>query len=147
MVARPSTAPHDGGVRIRLDPSSRVPLSAQLRDALAAGIERGRPGPGERVPPVRELALELGLAPNTVARAYRELERAGLLEGRGRRGTFVTDRLPDPAEGRLADAAEAYARRARQLRVPDEEALRAVRGALRRRPEQQEPRRDAPRPR
>jgi len=118
-------------VRIRLDPSSGVPLSAQLRDALAAGILRGRPGPGERVPPVRELAAELDLAPNTVARAYRELERAGLLEGRGRHGTFVVDRLPDPAAGRLADAAAAFARRARQLDIPPEEALRAVRRALR----------------
>lgn len=129
-MASASTAPHDGTVRITLDPSSRVPLSAQLRDALAAGIERGRPGPGERLPPVRELAAELDLAPNTVARAYRELERAGLLEGRGRRGTFVVDRLPDPAAGLLADSAAAFARRARQLGISPEEALRTVRRAL-----------------
>lgn len=118
-------------MRIALDPVSRVPLSAQLRDAIATGIEHGRPGPGERLPPVRELAVELGLAPNTVARAYRELERAGLLEGRGRRGTFVVDRLPEPAMEHLAAAATEYARRARQLGVSDPAALGAVRRALR----------------
>lgn len=132
-MAGDSNAPHDGVVRIRLDPSSPVPLSAQLHDALAAGIERGRPGPGERLPPVRALALELGLAPNTVARAYRELERAGLLVGRGRHGTFVAEHLPARPGGdeeRLAEAADVFARRARQLGVPRADALEAVRRAL-----------------
>lgn len=120
-------------MRIQLDTSSPAPLSAQLRDRLAARIRSGRLLPGDRVPPVRRLASELGLAPNTVARAYRELEVAGLLVGRGRRGTFVADRLPErprDAAGALGLAAEAYARRARQLGASPEEALRAVRGAL-----------------
>jgi DNA-binding transcriptional regulator YhcF (GntR family) len=135
MVVLPSTAPHDGGVEVRLDPSSRVPLSAQLRDAVAERIERGRLVPGERVPPVRELATELSLAANTVARAYRELEAAGLLEGRGRHGTFVTERLPRPTdvEVRLADAADAFVRRARQLGAGRSAAERAVRAAIERR--------------
>ena len=73
-------------VQIRLDPSSRAPLSAQLRDGLAARIERGRLAPGERLPPVRELAAELDLAPNTVARAYRELGGRGSSSGEGGTG-------------------------------------------------------------
>ena len=120
-------------MRFRLDPSSRVPLSAQLRDTLARRIERGRLAPGERLPTVRDLARELRLAPNTVARAYRELEAAQLIEGRGRNGTFVTERLPaspGAAEVRLAQAAEAYARRARQLGATPEDAARAARRAL-----------------
>jgi DNA-binding transcriptional regulator YhcF (GntR family) len=122
-------------VEVRFDPSSRVPLSAQLRDAVAERIERGRLSPGERMPPVRELATELSLAPNTVARAYRELEAAGLLEGRGRHGTFVTERLPRPAdaETRLAEAADAFVRRAGQLGAGRAAAERAVRAALERR--------------
>lgn len=119
---------------IRLDPSSPVPLSAQLREAIASRVIRGRLLPGHRLPPVRELAAELGLAANTVARAYRELETAGLLVGRGRHGTFVADRLParpSDAERRLAEAAEAYARRARQLGVAATDARRAVDRALR----------------
>ena len=120
-------------VQIWLDPSSRAPLSAQLRDGLATRIERGRLAPGERLPPVRELAAELDLAPNTVARAYRELEGAGLVLGRGRHGTFVTERLPErpgEADAHLDAAASAFARRARQLGVGRRDALRAVRRAL-----------------
>jgi DNA-binding transcriptional regulator YhcF (GntR family) len=132
-VAPASTAAHDGAVRITLDPASRVSLSAQLRDGLAARIERGGLGPGERLPPIRDLATDLGLASNTVARAYRELEEAGLVVARGRHGTFVTERLPerpDEAERHLRSAAEAFARRAHQLGVDRAEALRAVRRAL-----------------
>lgn len=120
-------------MRIRLDPSSPTALSAQLRDGLAGKIRAGRLLPGDRVPPVRELATELGLAPNTVARAYRELEIAGLLVGRGRHGTFVAERLPEGTTGTAADlerAAGTYARRARQLGVSPPEALSAVRRAL-----------------
>jgi len=120
-------------MQLRLDPSSRAPLSAQLRDALATRIERGRLAPGERLPPVRDLAAELSLATNTVARAYRELEAAGLVVGRGRHGTFVTERLPasaSAAEARLAEAAEAYVRRTCQLGAGREDAVRAVRRAL-----------------
>ena len=65
---------------------------------VAAGLERdivaGRLGPGERLEPVRALASQLGLAPNTVASAYRTLTERGLVIGQGRRGTFVADRFP-----------------------------------------------------
>jgi DNA-binding transcriptional regulator YhcF (GntR family) len=117
-------------VRLRLDPSSSVPLSAQLRAAVAARIESGRPGPGERLPPVRALADELGLAPNTVARAYRELEAAGYLVGRGRHGTFVADRPPGAADAALDAAARVFAERCARLGVPPARALGAVRRAL-----------------
>lgn len=120
---------------LRLDPSSRVPLSAQLREAIASRVARGRLLPGERLPPVRELAAELGLAANTVAKAYRELEAAGLLVGRGRQGTFVADRLPtrpSDAERRLAEAADAFVGRTRQLGFGRADALRAARRALER---------------
>ena len=132
-MAFPSTAPHDGVVRVALDPSSPIPLSAQLRDALAWRIDDGRLGPGERLPTVRALAAELGLAANTVARSYRELEQAGLVQGRGRRGTFVTERLPakpSDVDVRLAAAAETFVRRARQLGVTRADAARAVHRVL-----------------
>ena len=75
-------------------------------------IERGALLPGDRIPPVRTLAEQLDLAPNTVARAYRALEDDGWIVGRGRAGTFVTDRLPERPD--QADAALARSRR----RVP-----------------------------
>jgi DNA-binding transcriptional regulator YhcF (GntR family) len=120
-------------VRIVLDAGARVPLSAQLRDGLVTRIERGRLAPGERLPPIRDLATDLGLAANTVARAYRELEEAGLVVARGRHGTFVTERLPDrpgDVERDLRSAASAFSRRARQLGVDRDDAIRAVRRAL-----------------
>jgi DNA-binding transcriptional regulator YhcF (GntR family) len=105
------------------------PPYEQLRDAIRTKIERGTFVPGDRLPPVRAAALELGLAPNTVARAYRELEEEGWLAGRGRAGTFVPDTLPkgdDPAAA-LEAAARVYLRRARALGFDVDAAIRAVR--------------------
>ena len=105
------------------------PPFAQLRDGVRRQIERGALLPGDRLPTVRACAQDLGLAPNTVARAYRELEDDGWLVGRGRAGTFVADRLPaqpSDREAALADAAEVYRRRATQLGFSETEARRAL---------------------
>jgi DNA-binding transcriptional regulator YhcF (GntR family) len=98
-------------------------------------IAVGHLGPGTRIPTVRELADALGLAPGTVARAYRELDRDGLIEGRGRRGTFVVDEPPgsEPVaerRRRLAEAATTFAFAARQLGVRADAATDAVRVAF-----------------
>jgi DNA-binding transcriptional regulator YhcF (GntR family) len=93
-------------------------------------IEGGSLLPGDRIPPVRTLAGQLDLAPNTVARAYRELEDGGWIEGRGRAGTFVADRLPErlsEGEAALASAADDYLRRAAQLGVGRDAAIRELR--------------------
>jgi len=122
------------GVRITLDPSSHEPLSEQLSGAIADRIRRGSLAPGARLPTVRALAEDLGLAANTVAKAYRALEEAGLVQGRGRQGTFVAERLPQPLperERRLADAADAFARRGSQLGFGAAELRRALDRALR----------------
>jgi DNA-binding transcriptional regulator YhcF (GntR family) len=106
------------------------PPYRQLIDGVQRQIERGAILPGDRLPPVRVLADELGLAPNTVARAYRALEDDGWIEGRGRAGTFVTDRLPErpsAVDAAMAEAAHTYLRRAAQLGVDREGAIRAVR--------------------
>ena len=79
------------------------PPYRQLLESVRRMIEGGSLLPGDRIPPVRTLAGQLDLAPNTVARAYRELEDGGWIEGRGRAGTFVADRLPQrPSEGEAA---------------------------------------------
>jgi GntR family transcriptional regulator len=102
----------------------------QVRDHVAALIERGSLLPGDRLPTVRACADQLDLAPNTVARAYSELEDEGWIVGRGRAGTFVADRLPErPAapEEALARAAAAYVKRAEQLGFDRAAAARALR--------------------
>jgi GntR family transcriptional regulator len=120
---------------LRLDPRSHIPPYEQLRAQLSVMIAVGHLGPGTRVPTVRELADLLGLSPGTVARAYRELERDGLVEGRGRRGTFVVDEPPESEpvierQRRLAAAATTFAFAARQLGVTPGAAADAVRLAF-----------------
>jgi DNA-binding transcriptional regulator YhcF (GntR family) len=120
----------------RLDPGSSEPPFAQLRERITDQVATGDLRPGDKLPTVRGLALDLGIAPNTVARAYRELEEAGLLVGRGRSGTFVAGREPgEPASQQVLraghDAAADYARTARALGLDPTEALALVRQALR----------------
>jgi DNA-binding transcriptional regulator YhcF (GntR family) len=76
-------------VAITIDPVSSIPPFEQVRAQLAQQINDGALPVGAKLPTVRALAAELGLATNTVARAYRQLEVASLLETRGRAGTFV----------------------------------------------------------
>ncbi|MCB0995051.1 MAG: GntR family transcriptional regulator [Acidimicrobiales bacterium] len=122
---------------LRVDPASRIPPFEQLRGQLALLVAAGQLRPGARLPAIRDLARELDLAPGTVARAYRELEIAGIVEGRGRRGTFVTDEPPNAftvleRQRRLEEAAEAFAATARQLDIDRVAALRAASEALER---------------
>jgi DNA-binding transcriptional regulator YhcF (GntR family) len=81
-----------------VEQGSDVPPYSQLRRRVIDARARGALAPGTRLPPVRRLATWLDLAPNTVAKAYRELEAAGVIETRGRSGSFV--RAASDAEDR-----------------------------------------------
>jgi DNA-binding transcriptional regulator YhcF (GntR family) len=107
---------------LRVDGAADRPLFDQLRTQIIEAIRAGTLRPGTRLPTVRELARELGLAVNTVARAYRELETAGIVETRGRFGTFVA--RADPADTAMAAAAGVYLDVARGLGFGKAEALR-----------------------
>jgi DNA-binding transcriptional regulator YhcF (GntR family) len=107
-----------------VDPRAGRPLFDQLRTQIIGGVRDGTLEPGARLPTVRELAGHLGLAVNTVARAYRELEAAGILETRGRFGTFVA--RADPADAAMAAAAHAYAEAARSMGLGKAEAMRYI---------------------
>jgi DNA-binding transcriptional regulator YhcF (GntR family) len=76
-------------MEVLVDQESSTPPYEQIRSQLAAMIGDDRLPVGTRLPTVRQLAGEVGLAVNTVARAYRELEGTGLIETRGRHGTYV----------------------------------------------------------
>ena len=105
---------------------SSVPPYEQVRSQIAGAIESGRLRPAAQLPTVRRLAGDLGLAVNTVARAYRELEQAGLVETRGRQGTFVAG---PPSETRqlAVQAARTFLLRMRELGFGTAEALALVR--------------------
>lgn len=113
---------------VKVDPDAARPLFDQLRTQIIAGVRDGELAPGTRLPTVRELAGQINLAVNTVARAYRELEAAGILETRGRFGTFVA--RADPADVAMATAANTYVSAARALGVEKDEALRYVENAF-----------------
>jgi GntR family transcriptional regulator len=83
-----------------IDAADPTPIYAQLDRAIRAAVATGRLKAGDQLPTVRQLAVELKLNANTVARVYGELEQAGVLETRRGVGTFVTERPPEPAHGR-----------------------------------------------
>lgn len=112
-----------------IDTDSPTPPYEQVRSQVVALVRSGDLAPGTRLPTVRRLAGDLGLAANTVARAYRELERAGVVETRGRHGTFVGADI-DAAAAAAADAAAAFATRVHELGIDPSEALRLVARAL-----------------
>jgi DNA-binding transcriptional regulator YhcF (GntR family) len=116
------------GEWVRVDPDGARPLFDQLRLQIIEGVRDGRLPPGTRLPTVRDLAGQLNMAVNTVARAYRELEAAGVLETRGRFGTFVA--RVDPADAAMATAAHAFASAAKALGIGKADALRYVETAF-----------------
>ena len=110
---------------IVIDQASGVPPYEQLRTQVAARVADGRLPAGTRLDTVRALATELGLAVNTVARAYKELEADGVVDTRGRRGTFVTSPVLDARTG--ADTlAAGYAAAARRQGLTLAEATRLL---------------------
>jgi DNA-binding transcriptional regulator YhcF (GntR family) len=110
-----------------IDPGSAVPPFEQLRSQIATRVASGELPAGTRLAPVRRLAAELGLAANTVARAYRELEADGVVATHGRGGTLVSSAVLSGAdEPALAEGAESYVRSARQQGLTLAEALALV---------------------
>lgn len=92
---------------LRINTASDTPPYEQLRQQVIAQITSGELPPGTKLPAVRRLAGDLGIAPNTVARAYRELESAGYVDTAGRNGTMVAN--TSPAGGQIEDQARALA--------------------------------------
>jgi len=81
---------------LQIQPESRIPIYAQLRDQLRALVRIGQLLPGDRIPPSRELAARLGVHRTTVANAYAELESEGLIRGHVGRGTFICGQAANP---------------------------------------------------
>ncbi|TIH34289.1 GntR family transcriptional regulator [Subtercola vilae] len=113
-----------------MDARSAATASDQLRVLVLTDVRSGTLAPGAALPPVRRLAEQLGLAPNTVAKVYRELERDGVLVTRGRGGTSVAPTGDGPQRQAQVAALE-YARRVRELGLGDDAALATIAEALR----------------
>lgn len=115
----------------RVEPGRGVPIYVQLMEQIRRAVASGVLAPGEQLPSVRELALQLSINPNTVSRAYQELEHEGIIYTLRGRGTFVAapsstlthrERLR-----RLDEAVERLFVEAYQLRCTPAEVLAAVR--------------------
>jgi DNA-binding transcriptional regulator YhcF (GntR family) len=118
---------------IELDLGSTVPPYDQVRTQITAMVESGVLATGTRLPPIRQLAGDLGVSASTIARAYRELEQRGVIETKGRNGTVVSSTTPLDETGRrqrVAEAADAFARTARHAGIGLDQALAAVRHAF-----------------
>ena len=119
--------------QLYLDDASPVPVYAQLCEQVLAAIGRGDLRRGEQLPSVRDVAAELAVNPNTVNRAWAQLERDGVVEVRRGRGTFVAGVRPGARAwggARLADIARGFVDRARALGYDPVAIVRAVRTEL-----------------
>lgn len=112
--------PVDDPLPLRLQPGSEVPPFAQIRDGIVRLAASGVLRPGDRLPTVRALAATLEVAPNTVAKAYRQLEEAGVVQTQGRRGTYVA-LDGDRARREAFETACAFVDRAARLGLEDED--------------------------
>lgn len=115
--------------QVEVSTDSPVPPYEQLRISVLRQVRDGTLTAGTKIPTVRALAAELGLAPNTVARAYRELETDGVLETRGRQGSFIAA-SGDPTRDAAGRAAHGYVETVRRLGLDDAAALDYIRTAL-----------------
>ena len=124
-----------GSTVLRVLTTDPTPPYEQLRRQLSELISSGVLGPGDRLPPLRQLAADLGLAVGTVARTYRELEAAGLVRSRRGGGTRVQESGARQSAGQVAEAlgryAESFVQQARLLGFGDEDVRAALATALR----------------
>lgn len=117
-----------GVSRIVVDPDNGVPPRRQVQDQIVGLIRVGELPVGSQLPPIRQLARDLGLSAGTVARVYHDLETAGVLRTARRLGTVVAA-APEPetvASTALADAATRYITRATALGVDRHDAIKAI---------------------
>ena len=120
-------------VQFRLDPASGVPTYLQLVQQVEHALRFGYLTVGDQLPRVREVVADLAINPNTVLKAYRELEFAGLVEARQGAGTFVKAGLGTgdrAALGRLYQELVEWLARARQAGLEDEDVFALLNTAL-----------------
>ena len=118
-----------------IDPRSGVPLYIQLVDQVKRAVALGTLSPGEQLPTVKALALDLTINPNTVAKAYRELERDGVIETAAGRGSFVrgngvAETTKAAATDVARDAFEGAVREAKSIGLSAEEIRKLASAAI-----------------
>ena len=117
-------------MKFRCETAGRLPIYRQLIEQIREGVATGKLEPGERLPSVRQLSRELVVNPNTIARAYTELEREGVIHARQGLGVFVAEVQSEltarSRKRRLAEALDRFLTEAVHLNFTAEEVLAAV---------------------
>jgi GntR family transcriptional regulator len=128
------TSANAQGFQLKLDLRSGVPVYRQIIDKVRTGIAAGTLAAGDQLPTVRQLAVDLAINPNTVLRAYRELELGGTLETHQGTGTFISNkkivRNSTERERQLSQLAGEFAARAGAAGFTVEELLECLSGLL-----------------
>src|SRR5262249_8673202 len=119
-------------ISFTLDPKSGVPIYRQIQDQIRYGIASGRLRPGEQLPTVRSLAVDLAVNPNTVIKAYTELERQGGLTTEQGSGTFVAPipavaLAPEDQQAKLRALCAEFLGQVAQYGFAPSEVLRTIR--------------------
>ena len=121
-------------MNVTIDPDAGTPPYEQIRTQVARMVGGGVLAPGARLPTIQQLANDLALAPGTVARAYKELERDGIVVSKRRKGTMISDAPPKVStreiRAELDAAAQRFALEIRQLGADHDDALGRVRRLL-----------------
>ena len=122
------------GFRFTIDLGSGVPVYRQVVDQVRGGIASGTLKPGDQLPTVRQLAVDIAINPNTVMRAYRELELGGLIETHQGTGTFIANRKMEKKsaerERQLVQMAGEFAARAGAAGFTVEDLIERLRDLL-----------------
>lgn len=120
-------------IALRIEADDPTPPYEQLRRQIAAVIATGALAAGTRLPTVRHLASDLGIAPGTVMRTYNLLEEQGFIVKRRGGGSIVAERkvVPEEARDALADLVDEYIGRARTLGATDQQIREAIERRLR----------------
>jgi GntR family transcriptional regulator len=116
----------------RLDATSGVPIYRQIQDMVHLGVASGKLRPGEQLPTVRALAVELAVTPNTVIRAYTELEREGVVTTEQGTGTFVATKArdtltPQDRRNKLSSLCGEFLAQAARYGFTPDETIKAMR--------------------
>ncbi len=117
-------------IQLTVDVTAATPVYEQLRAQIAGHIGAGSLRSGDRLPTVRGLAADLGIAVNTVGRAYSELEGAGLVKSGRRAGTVVTGRQAALIDRDVTAAAIAFATAAARHEIGEDTAIEILRHAM-----------------
>lgn len=116
-------------INFSLDNGSGVPVYRQIINQIENAVVSGRMAVGDRLPTIRSLAVSLKINPNTIAKAYNELEIRGIVQTQVGSGTYIADKKPDVADARqkrLREAAERFLQEAGELGAGREELIKLL---------------------